>query len=354
MHARTADLPRPESAGERTAFYERIGPKNLAPLWEVIRSLVPAEPQSVCAPYRWRYAETRPHLIEACKLISAQEAERRVLVLENPALRGQSRVTHTLFAGLQIIMPGEIAPPHRHVAAALRLIIEGRGAYTSVDGERTTMYPGDFVITPSFTWHDHGHPGDGPMVWLDGLDMHMVNFFEASFRESDESRAPHRPVRSEGASLARFGNGMLPMGFETAGKTSPIFNYPYRRTRAALDMMQRTDPIDDWHGQRVRYVNPVNGDDAIPTIATFMQLLPKGFVTKPYRSTASTVFVVVEGAGQTEVGAETLDWQQHDVFVVPSWMTCIHSATSEAVLFSYSDCGVQQKLGFWREEKLAQ
>jgi len=352
MHARTATVPREQTPVERQAFYGRIGPKNLAPLWEVLHDLVRAEPQTVCAPHRWRYADVRPHLLEACKLITAQEAERRVLVLENPSLRGQSRVTRTLFAGLQIIMPGEIAPPHRHVAAALRFIVEGEGAYTAVDGERTTMYPGDFVITPSWTWHDHGHPGEGPMVWLDGLDMHMVNFFETSFRENDESRAAHPAVRPEGASLARFGNSMLPVGYHTSGMTSPVFNYPYARTREALEVMRRTDPLDEWHGWKLRYVNPVNGDDAIPTIATFMQLLPKGLATKPYRSTSSTVFIAVAGSGTTKVDDTTLDWQPHDIFVVPSWMTCVHTALEEAVLFSYSDQGVQQKLGLWRQEKL--
>jgi gentisate 1,2-dioxygenase len=116
--------------------------------------------------------------------------------------------------------------------------------------------------------------------------------------------------------------------------------------------MRRTDPLDEWHGYKLRYINPASGEDAIPTLATFMQLLPKGLATKPYRSTSSTVFAVVEGAGKTQVGGETFDWEPHDVFVVPSWMRCVHTAPEDAVLFSYSDQGVQQKLGFWREQRL--
>ena len=104
---------------------------------------------------------------EACGLISTEEAERRVLVFENPGLPGQSRITQSLFGGLQIILPGEIAPAHRHTASALRFILEGKDAYTAVGGERTMMEPGDFVITPSMTWHDHGNVGKEPMVWLD-------------------------------------------------------------------------------------------------------------------------------------------------------------------------------------------
>ena len=149
----------------------------------MLHGLVTAVPAPRCVPAHWRYADVRPYVMEACGLISTEEAERRVMVLENPGLPGQSRITQSLFCGLQIILPGEVAPAHRHVASALRFIIEGKDAYTAVGGERTMMQPGDFVITPSMTWHDHGNLGDAPMVWLDGLDMHIVNLFDASFRE---------------------------------------------------------------------------------------------------------------------------------------------------------------------------
>ena len=125
-------------------------------------------------PALWKYRDVRPYLMESGELISAEEAERRVLVLENPGMRGASSITHSLYAGLQLILPGEIAPSHRHIQSALRFVIEGNGAYTAVDGERVTMHPGDFIITPSWTWHDHGNPGTEPVVWLDGLDVPMV------------------------------------------------------------------------------------------------------------------------------------------------------------------------------------
>jgi gentisate 1,2-dioxygenase len=122
-------------------------------------------------------------MTEAGKLITAKEAERRVLILENPGLRGQSKVTTSLFAGIQMVIPGDVAPAHRHSQSALRFILEGKGAFTAVDGERTVMEPGDFVITPSMTWHDHGNETNEPMFWLDGLDIPMVQFFDASFAE---------------------------------------------------------------------------------------------------------------------------------------------------------------------------
>ncbi len=115
-----------------------------------------------------------------------------MLILENPALRGQSAITQSLYAGLQLILPGEVAPSHRHTQSALRFIVEGSGAYTAVDGERTTMRPGDFIITPSWTWHDHGHDGTGPVIWLDGLDIPMIRFFDAGFAENATSQVTGR------------------------------------------------------------------------------------------------------------------------------------------------------------------
>jgi len=160
------------------------------------------------------------------------------------------------------------------------------------------------------------------------------------------------PDRPEGDSYARYGNNLLPVEDDYDRPTSPVFNYPYARTREALDQMRKRDKWSPWHGLKLKYTNPKTGDYAIPTMATFIQLLPKGFKTQPYRSTASTVFVCTEGGGKTTVGDQTLDWGPRDIFVVPSWATHVHAARSDAVLFSYSDRGVQEKLGFFREQKL--
>ena len=229
------------------------------------------------------------------------------MVLENPGLPGESRITQSLFAGLQIILPGEIAPAHKHVASALRFIIEGHKAYTAVAGERTMMEPGDFVITPSMTWHDHGNESDAPMVWLDGLDMHIVNLLCASFREGYPGKV-HPLDRPEGAAMAEAGHNLLPVDQVYTSQTSPIFNYPYRRTREALDQLARFRAADPRHAYKMKYINPVNGGWAMPTISTWMQLIPKGFNTAPYRSTDSAVFTVVEGTGRSKIGGETFDW----------------------------------------------
>lgn len=168
---------------ERREFYDRIAPLHLAPLWESLHDLITPEPRTPCVPYHWDYSKVRPHLMDSGNLISAREAGRRVLILENPALPGQASITHSLYAGLQLVLPGEIAPAHRHSQTALRLVVEGSGAYTSVDGEHTLMEKGDFIITGGWAWHDHGNDTSVPVVWLDGLDIPLVRFLDASFVE---------------------------------------------------------------------------------------------------------------------------------------------------------------------------
>src|SRR6202158_1827024 len=340
----------PDVSDERTAFYKRIDRDNLTPLWEALGNLVPPRPASPCVPALWRYEQMRPYLMEAGRLITAREAERRVLVMENPGLRGASSITHSLYAGLQLILPGEVAPSHRHTQSALRFIVEGEGAYTAVDGERTMMREGDFVITPTWTWHDHGNDSKQPMVWLDGLDIPMVAMFNAGFAENGESDE-QVVTAPEGTSDAKYASGLLPVDWKPERQTSPIFNYPYARTREALQGLAKAGPPDACHGYKLRYVNPASGGAPIATMGTFMQLLPKGFATAPYRSTDGTIFSVVEGEGESVIGDKTFRWKKRDHFVVPSWASVVHKAKSEAVLFSFSDRPVQEKLDLWREDR---
>ena len=340
----------PEMTPERARYYDKIRGHNLSPLWMVFNRLITREPSSECRPYLWHYDALKPLLLEAGGLITAREAERRVLILENPGMPESGRITTSLYAGLQLVLPGEVAPAHRHSQSALRFVIDGEGAYTAVDGERTLMSPGDFVITPPWTWHDHGNESDAPMIWLDGLDIPVLQFFDASFAEP--YGADEQPVtRVAGDSLARFGANMLPVDHEKTVPTSPIFNYPYVRSREALEQMRRQDEWDPCHGLKLRYVNPVDGNSAMPTISAFIQLLPKGFETTPYRSTDATVFSPVEGRGCSKIAGERFDWNPRDVFVVPSWAPVTHHPESDSVLFSFSDRTCQQKLGIFREQR---
>jgi gentisate 1,2-dioxygenase len=346
-----ASVPQPSIGAARQDLYRRMDKHDLAPLWEVLHNLIPNEPMTPAKPALWKYRDARPFLMEAGKLITAKEAIRRVLVLENPGMRGESCITQSLYAGLQLILPGEIAPSHRHSQSALRFIVEGSGAYTAVDGERTVMHPGDFIITPSWTWHDHGHPGTEPVVWMDGLDIRIVQAFAAQFHEPFPEDV--QPVsRQEGASVARYGNNLAPLGAAAPfGKTSPIFNYPYARSRESLAMMARDQDPDPCHGWKMQFVNPLTGGHAMPTIAAFIQLLPKGFASGAYRATDGTVYSVVEGRGKALIGGETFTFEPRDTFVVPSWTPLRLEAGEETVLFSFSDRPGQEAMGLWREAR---
>jgi len=370
-HAMPDTMPSPATAlaAKRAQLYADMSPHHLTPLWEVLHTLVPAQPQTPCLPVLWRYEQVRPFLMRAGQAITAQEAVRRVLILENPALRGQSCITQSLYAGLQLILPGEIAPSHRHTQSALRFIVEGSGAYTSVNGEKTTMQSGDFIITPQWTWHDHGHDaqrtsgfvadesgGSAPVVWLDGLDIPMIRFFDAGFAQNGQ-QAAQSITKPEGASFAAYGHNMAPVRrVAPFGNTSPIFSYPYARTREALDALERFEAMDAWDGFKLRYINPLTGGSPMPTMQTFMQRLPKGFSGAPYRQTDGAVFSVVEGSGQAVIeshhGSYAFALQPRDHFVVPSWHTLRLLSNEGCVLFSYSDRPVQQALGIHQEERL--
>ena len=346
MNARTPEL----ASQQRKDYYNRIGTDSMTPLWEVLGTLVPPQPRPPAVPHLWKYADVRDRVMEAGTLISAAEAERRVLILENPALRGQSCITQSMYAGLQLIMPGEVAPAHRHTQTALRLVLDGEGAYTAVDGERTTMRRGDFIITPAWTWHDHGNLGSEPVVWLDGLDIPLVRFLDAGFAEKSESeyQAVSRP---EGDALARYGANMVPVDFyQQPAEPTKVFVYPWARTIASLKAIAAGKP-DPHFGHKQRYVNPATGRSPMPTMAAFSQLIPAGFETHPYRCTDGTVYVCLAGSAEANVEGRSYKLQENDVMVVPSWHSLQFRAGPETVLFSYSDRPVQQALGLWREHR---
>jgi len=337
----------------REQYYDDLRPLNLSPLWGVLQGLVPIEPAPAAKPWRWSWQDVYPQLLRSGDLITAEEAERRVLVLENPGLPpGRSQVTDTLYGGLQLILPGEVAPAHRHTQSALRFVLHGDGAYTAVDGEKTRMKRGDFIITPHWSWHDHGHEGSDPVVWLDGLDVPLVSFLRAGFREGHEARA-QALQRTEGEAAARFGAGMLPLGHECNGAlTSPVFSYPYERSREALNVLSRAGDGDPHLGLCLKYVNPLNGDWAMPTLGTMLRYFPRGFQTRAYRSTESLVLVGMEGRADIVLqGGGALSIGANDIVAIPGWTAWSVHAHEDTVLFSYSDRPVHEKLGLLREQR---
>jgi gentisate 1,2-dioxygenase len=347
----TAVLPN-DRQSQLAALYDEMAPLGLTPLWEVLSALVLPEPDSPAKAHKWSYDAARSYLMRAGDLISAKEAERRVLILENPGLGGLSAITPSLYAGLQLILPGEVAPCHRHSQCALRFIMEGDGAYTAVDGEKAVMRPFDLILTPGGQWHDHGNPTQEPMIWLDGLDIPTVRHFDASFSERLGEDA-HPETVPPGDNLNRYGRNMRPLRGSAADRRpahQPLFHYPYAEWRLALDRLAASATPDAHLGHALEFLNPVNGGSIMATISANVRLLPAGFETMPRRSTEGAVFAVVEGEGEAWIGDKAIRLSPRDVFVAPSWNWVRLRADSTLVLFSYSDKASQEKLHLYKEE----
>ena len=303
-------------------YYAQLRAQHVTPAW--IGGGISIEPRSKAVPHLWHWRDLRPQAMRAAELVGTQQAERRVLRLTNPELTGVS-ASNTLVANIQIVMAGEIARAHRHSAAALRLIIEGGGGYTVVNGERVPMYPGDLVLTPNWTWHDHANDTDGPMMWLDGLDTPLVRMLEAGFYE--EYHQERQEFR--------------------AGANTSRWHYPMAEMRAALEQSAAADA----GGGVLEYTDRATGGPVMPTIACYIQLLRPGEQTLACRRVCCTNYHVVEGVGYSMVGGRRLDWEDKDVFTVPTWTFAEHvnSGARPAFLFSFSDAPVMKALSLYRE-----
>jgi gentisate 1,2-dioxygenase len=340
-----------EQRAQLEDLYESMAPEGLTPLWEVLSALVQDEPRSPAAVHRWSYDRIRGYLMRAGDIISAEQAERRVLILENPGLLGQSAIIPSLYAGMQLILPGEIAPCHRHAQCALRFVMEGDGAYTTVDGEKAIMRPFDLVLTPGQQWHDHANPTDQPMIWLDGLDIPTVRLFDASFAERLADKV-HPETAAPGDTLHRYGANMRPMRGSIADRRpahQPLFHYPFEQWRANLMAMAASAEIDQHLGHALEFINPANGGSVMPTISAHVRFLPAGFETRPRRSSDGTIFVVVEGEGTALINGIEHRLSQRDVLAVPSWNEVRLQAESDLVLFGFSDKASQEKLNLYKE-----
>jgi gentisate 1,2-dioxygenase len=338
---------------QRDALYARLDAYHMTALWRVLGSVTAQSPQPDSVPHIWRWNEVRPMLAESGNVVTPQEAERRVLMLINPGYPGKSlRTVGLLYAGIQMIRPGEVADSHRHAPNAQRFVIEGDGVYMTVDGESTLAAKGDFVVTPSWASHDHGNETAGDMVWLDGLDIAFCNILDANFFEdwAGEGSAPPVTV-AHGDSLRRWSRNMRP-GWQEPGRSgrAAIINYKWQDSRATLHGL-RADEGSPHDGIIMQYVDPRNGGPTMPTIASSLQLLRKGEHTRAHRHTSSTVYHVAEGAGRSVINGQEFRWLEGDTFVVPSWAWHEHEAVAgEAVLFSYTDRPIIETFGWYREE----
>ena len=350
----------PSSTATALKNLERDATKeNIVPFWTVVDRAHPNEPQPAVKPFVWKWETLNDLLQRAGELVDTAEgrAERRALSLLNPGLGGRYGTTHTLIAGVQMILPGEIAYAHRHTPDALRFIIEGHGAYTTVEGEKVYIEPGDLVLTPSWLTHDHGNESNESVIWMDALDVPLVNLLDVSFFEQFKGwkQEPKKPTEN---SLKMYGSGLLSPSWQKppARESSPLLVYRWGPTLNALRQLAdaETSPFDD---VALEYRNPFTGGPVMASISCCIQLLRPGVRTSAHRHTSSVVYFVVRGRGHSLINGERFDWKERDFLVLPNWAWHEHaneSASEEAILFSVSDRPVLDALGLYREERRGQ
>ena len=329
-------------------YLDQLTAQNAKPLWPNMRNILPyGRPDTQTRPHVWRYKELRPLLLQAGELTPIEKAERRVLMLSNPGLDPLPFATASIFFGLQLILPGENAPNHKHSPSAVRLIIEGEGGFTTVEGQCCPMEKGDVILTPAGLWHEHDHRGTGPMVWLDALDAPLVLQLESSYCiEGTAQSASNRPD----ASQTRFRrSGLVP--YEALGRAPrdyPLLRYPWAEVRDALEVIAGEAGHDE--PVQLAYVNPETGRECMPILGFSAIMLRPGEELAPLRRSASTGFLAVDGKGEAEIDGITLAWEEDDVFVGPTHAQIrLRNASSRAPAFliQVDDAPMQRKLGFY-------
>ena len=330
-------------------YRQGLTSRNLVPLWPGLRTVLPpGRPIRHTQPVLWRYADIRPDLLRAGELTPIEKAERRVLVLANPGLGlDNMQATPTIYIGMQLILPGEMAPNHKHTPIAVRFVIEGDGGYTLVEGEKCPMEPGDLILTPGGLWHEHGHDGSGPVIWLDALDLPVLYAFEASY----VTEGPQQSIRNEpDASQTRYRRaGLVPYrSLDAPRKAYPLLRYPWREVRESLQALAPVTPKRD--AVQLAYVNPETGQECMPTLGFSALMLRRGETLNLPRRSASGVVHVVEGRGQADIDGTILAFDAHDSFVLPTHAGVTlgnGSGKKPAFLFLIDDAPLQRKLGFY-------
>ncbi|MDF2117282.1 cupin domain-containing protein [Roseiarcaceae bacterium H3SJ34-1] len=314
---------------------------NLAPLWESPTAHKVAGDGE--KPLVWAWSKMRPLIGHALAMSSPAAVERRVLSLSNPRLGEHGATLGTLAVALQSLLPGEVARPHRHSMNAIRLVLEGSGAETLVDGKACLMDFGDLILTPGWCWHEHRHPGSEPVIWLDALDVPFHDFLGTSEFQPGPINAPMQTLADDVFAVAN----MLPDGLPANPQHSPVFRYPFENARRAL----AAAPTAADGLRRVRYVNPQNGAGALAFLDCSLIGIDRAVAAKRFRSNTHVVCCVLEGEGSSIIGGETVTWNARDIFTVPPGAWCQHRASSaEAKLFVISDRDIFQRLNLLREE----
>ncbi|KAH8817399.1 RmlC-like cupin domain-containing protein [Xylogone sp. PMI_703] len=309
------------------ALLQKLPPYNVQPLWTAMKAMVTPTPSPKAEVALWKYRELRPLLIESGETVTSEQAERRVLMLINPALKAPF-TTDTIYGGLQLINPGETAPAHRHRAFALRFIIEGSRGFTAVEGNKLYMQAGDVILTPQWQWHDHGHEGDGPMIWLDGLDLPLYHQLPTHFAEPYvEKRYPSKPVSK-----------------------SPLI-FPWDEMQARLDSKPGPWALEHYRDASGGYISG--------TLGAHAERVQAGQQSAPRKDTCSYIYHAHIGSGETEITlangqTKTVRWEVNDTFAVPAWSRIVHKVDGQqdAYLFVLSDRPLLERLGMYFVDNL--
>jgi gentisate 1,2-dioxygenase len=312
-----------EDTPELEAYYRALEGEELGALWNVANEIEPWYPQPKSIPTHWKWKKVAPYVRKAAQLVSAEKAARRVVMLVNPGRKEWSAASGLLYTGVQVMNPGEAASAHRHQASALRFVMEGRGAYTIVDGERLDLGARDFVLTPNGTWHEHGVDAGGTQcIWQDGLDIPLMNSLDANFYEV------HPKLNQKPSKLSRR-NWKKPY--------SPVFLYKWDDSYKAVKK-----------NSFFEYKNPLTGGPVMPTMGAQLELISRA--SKPKRHTGSQIYQVASGSGWSEIAGKRFDWEEKDIFCIPSWAQYRHGSNGGAVLFSFNDIPAMKALSLYREQ----
>jgi gentisate 1,2-dioxygenase len=330
-------------------FCGALAARDLRPLWKIAKQLMPAVPLPTTKPWLWKWEQILPLAKRAGEIITIERGgDRRVLAFANPGLGGLPFTSTTLWGAVQYLGPGENAPAHRHTPSAVRFVMTGSGVYTTVDGDACDMEPGDLILTPNWSWHDHNNSGDEPMVWFDGLDLPLVTTLESVFFENHPE--DRQPISGRNVSEDLYsGAGLRELGATSPASHSPLLRYRWQETDRALEAIHRAR---GGQSASLEFTDPLTGAPAVATFANEMHRVYPGGRTPTRRKTGSSVHVVFRGKGRSVIDGAVYEWGPGDVFVTPSWSAVDHEADEVSDLFAISDRPVLQGLHLYREETL--
>lgn len=318
------------------------------------KSIMTVKPDPLAIPFSWSYNEAKKYLYTLSQTLTPDEAERLNIQFENPALKDiiPAALATTVRGGIQLLKPGQKAPTHKHSPNAFRLVLEasGEGAKTVVEGVELPMKPGDLLLTPNWTWHDHHNDSQGDVIWFDGLDIIFVYWLGGVFYSLPGGDKSPNNVKVRGEdNMSVYGAGVVPNTVSSSLDYDPLFYYPYERAKRSL--YDSLNSGNDGNSAIVEYTNPMNAGPVFPSMSLKLVLVRKGCSTKLTRRTENAVFVALEGAGRITLSeGESFDVSSHDISVVPSWKEYrIEAKESDLILFSYSDEPIFRSMKLFRE-----